>query len=162
MERSGCQRKNNVFAFHSDAEIKDQEKKWCLITPLQGGVWKAGGTGALVTVLFWKQGEEPAGSVAITNACAGGGQAAVSASPAGPREPAEWGFRSPCSPSSDPRDSLGEMPEWFVKTASPHVLRAQTSKQEGGVPEQCWHVMQHPHLSPQPPRTHLCQLSSLD
>lgn len=59
MERSGCQRKNNVFAFHADAEIKDQEKKWCLITPLQGGVWKAGGTWAPVTVPFWKQGEGP-------------------------------------------------------------------------------------------------------
>ena len=30
-ECSGCQRKNNIFAFHSDAEIKDQEKKRCPI-----------------------------------------------------------------------------------------------------------------------------------
>lgn len=138
-ERSGCRRKNSIFAFHSDAEIKDQEKKRCPITPPQGGVWKAGGTWAPVTVPFWKQGVGPAGSVAITNACAGG-QAALSASPAGPGEPAGWGFRSLCSPGSGPRDSLGEMPDWSVKTASPHVLRAQTGKKEGRVPEQCRHV----------------------
>ena len=64
-ERSGCQRKNSVFAFHSDAEIKDQEKKRCPITPPQGGVWKAGGTWAPVTVPFWKQGVGPAGSVGL-------------------------------------------------------------------------------------------------
>lgn len=69
-------------SLHSDVETEDQGERWCPMAP-RAGVWRAGGTGARVTAPLWKRGAGPAGSVAITNACAGSGRAAISASPAG-------------------------------------------------------------------------------
>ena len=97
----------------------------------------AGGTRARVTAPRWKQGAGPAGSVAITNACAGCGCAAISTSAAGSRE--VGAPEAQVHPALAPATALGKRQDWPDGTTGSHSLTAQTSKTEGsgGILVQC-------------------------
>lgn len=98
------------------------------------------------------------GSVAITNACAGCGRAAISASPAG-----SWGVwgGGPWSPVLASETALGKRRDWPKGTTSSHGLGAQTSTGDGSgrILVSCSPVTGSRLLPP--PRTHLCPAASL-